>query len=181
MKFIFKRGLKWKIKYQCVKYWLLEESWFDCLAMWPCNGSLTPLSLSLPICKEGMIISSPASQIYCGDQMGHCKWNFLGTVKHYTYIKIHQEEMTFTLELISKNMAFVSISEILISYTKVLKIIRGGNGNCLNYRHLIRTVKHVIFVSGETSRISDKFVLLFWPFEVLFLLCFPKAFNIDCF
>ena len=38
--------------------------------------------------------------------------------------EIYQGETTFTLELISKNTASVSISKILIGYSKVLKIIR---------------------------------------------------------
>lgn len=40
---------------------------------------------------------------------------FWELLKPYVY-KIYQEEIAFTLELISKNIAFVSISEILIGY-----------------------------------------------------------------
>lgn len=46
--------------------------------------------------------------------------------------EIHQGETTFSLELISKDTAFVSISKMLTGYSKILKIIRDGNGNCLN-------------------------------------------------
>lgn len=53
---------------------------------------------------------------------------------------MYQKEITLTLELISKHKAFVSISEILIGYTKVVKIIRGRNGNCLNHRDIIQTI-----------------------------------------
>lgn len=68
----------------------------------------------------------PSSQTYCGDQMGECKWNALATLNKIPHVyEIHQGETTFTLELISKNTAFVSISKILIGYSKVLKIMRG--------------------------------------------------------
>ena len=79
-------GFKRKIKYQCRKYCLSEESWLGYFTLWPWNNPVTPLSLSLPICKgDGPLFSLPPRLTV------EIKWEnvsgALGTGKYSIYIK----------------------------------------------------------------------------------------------